>query len=90
MAICVKLWLKELVDNIDVLDDVIAMVMSVVVVPWVGGATGVVAVEILVKSLLAASGMTMGAPSRTRTQKAVKKLLFYYSPPKTTRSLYIN
>lgn len=48
----------------DVLDDVVAMVV------------GAVAVEILVKRLLAASGMTIGAPLRTRTQKAAK-LLFY-------------
>lgn len=46
----------------DVLDDMVA--------------GDVVAVEILVKRLLATSGMTIGAPLRTRKQKAAK-LLFY-------------
>lgn len=41
----------------------------------------VVAVDNLVKRLLAASGMTIGAPLRTRKQKAAK-LLFYIPQPK--------
>lgn len=60
----------------DALDDVVSTVM------------GGVALEILVKRLLAASGMTMGAPLRTRTQKAAK--LLFYSLHRKKRSLYIN
>lgn len=41
----------------------------------------VVAVGMLVKRLLATSGMTIGAPLRTRKQKAAK-LLFYILHPK--------
>lgn len=61
MAVCV-LWLKAIFGTMDVLGDGVAM--------------DVVAVEILVKRLLAALGMTIGAPLRTRTQKAAK-ILFY-------------
>lgn len=41
----------------------------------------VIAVDNFVKRLLAASGMTIGAPLRTRKQKAAK-LLFYIFPRK--------
>lgn len=57
----------------DVLDDLVAM--------------GVVVVDILVKRLLAASDMTIGAPLRTRKQKATK-LLFY--TPHRKRVEYVN
>lgn len=54
--------IKEVFRGMDVLDDMVAV--------------DVVAVDILVKRLLAASGMTIGAPLRTRKQKDAK-LLFY-------------
>lgn len=56
----------------DVLDDMVA--------------GDVVAVEILVKRLLARSGMTIGAPLRTRKQK-VAKLLFYILHPEKRLNL---
>ena len=45
-------------------------------------AMGVVAVDILVKRLLVASGMTMGAPSRTRGTKGCKANVLYSSSEK--------
>lgn len=51
----------------NVLDDMVAVDLV---------AVDLVAVESLVKRLLAAFGMTIGAPLRTRKQKAAK-LLFY-------------
>lgn len=62
--------IKEVFGAIDVVDDVVA----------VEG----VAVESLVNRLLAASGMTIGAPLRTRRQKAAK-LPFYILPRKKVR-----
>lgn len=54
--------IMEIFRGINVLDDMVAV--------------DLVAVERLVKRLLAASGMTIRAPLRTREQKAAK-LLFY-------------
>lgn len=45
-------------------------------------AEDVVAVESLVKRLLATSGMTIGAPLRTRKQKAAKLLFYIFDPKK--------
>lgn len=72
MAVGVIL-IKVVFRAMDLLDDVVAV--------------DVVAVDILVKRLLAASGMTIGVPLRTRKQKAAK-LLFYILHQKKVE--YIN
>lgn len=59
--------IKEIFRAMNVLDDMVAVDLV---------AVDLVAVESLVKRLLAAFGMTIGAPLRTRKQKAAK-LLFY-------------
>lgn len=62
--------IKVVFRAMDVLDDMVAV--------------DKVAVDNLVKRLLAASGMTIGAPLRTRKQKAAK-LLFYILHQKNRR-----